>query len=106
LTNAIDYVTGLIQSQDHFFGPALNRPFVTTDLRRLGLEFAVPIFVVQGTEDDYTPAALSRAYVEDLRAPDKEFVPIEGAGHFALVSRPDVFLSAMNERLRRVHQRK
>jgi pimeloyl-ACP methyl ester carboxylesterase len=104
--NTIDFVSGLIQSQNHFFGPALDRSFVTTDLRRLGLEFAVPIFVVQGTEDDYTPAALSRAYLEELRAPDKEFVPIDGAGHFALVSRPDAFLNAMNERLRRVHQRK
>jgi pimeloyl-ACP methyl ester carboxylesterase len=106
LANTYDFVTGLIQSQNHFFGPAMNRPFVTTDLRQLGLEFAVPIFVVQGTEDDYTPAALSRAYVEELRAPDKEFIPIDGAGHFALVSRPDAFLNAMKERLRRVHQRK
>jgi pimeloyl-ACP methyl ester carboxylesterase len=95
-----DFVSGLIQSQIHFFGLAMNRPFVTADLRRLGLEFDVPIFVIQGTEDDYTPAALSRAYVEALHAPKKEFVAIEGAGHFAIVSRPDEFLNAMKARLR------
>ena len=97
-----NFVSGLIQSQTHFFGPAMNRPFVTADLRRLGLEFDVPIFVIQGTEDDYTPAALSRAYVDALHAPTKAFVPMEGAGHFAIVSRPDEFLSAMKARLRQL----
>ena len=80
----------------------MDRLFVTTDLRRLGLEFDVPIFVIQGTEDDYTPAALSRAYVEALHAPTKEFIAIDGAGHFAIVSRPDEFLNAMKERLRQL----
>lgn len=100
LTDTRNFVSGLIQSQNHFFGPAMNRSFVAADLRQLGLEFEVPIFVIQGTEDDYTPAALSRAYVDALHAPRKEFVPIDGAGHFAIVSRPDEFLNAMKARLR------
>ena len=54
----------------------MNGPFINEDLKRLGFEFAVPIFVVQGTEDDYTPAALSRAYVDWLCASDKEFIPM------------------------------
>jgi len=100
LADTRNFVSGLLQSQNHFFGPAMNRPFVTQDLRRLGLEFEVPVFVIQGTEDDYTPAALSRAYLDALHAPAKEFVPIDGAGHFAIVSRPAEFLNAMNARLR------
>jgi pimeloyl-ACP methyl ester carboxylesterase len=99
LADTRDFVSGLIQSQNHFFGPAMDKPFVTADLRRLGVEFDVPIFVIEGTEDDYTPAALSRAYVDALTAPRKEFIPIDGAGHFAIVSRPDEFLGAMNARL-------
>jgi pimeloyl-ACP methyl ester carboxylesterase len=102
LADTRNFVSGLIQSQNHFFGSAMNRPFVTTDLRSLGLEFDVPVFVIQGAEDDYTPAALSRAYVDALHAPAKEFVPIEGAGHFAIVSRPDEFLNAMKVRLRQL----
>ena len=102
LTDTRDFVSGLLQSQNHFFGPAMNRSFVAADLRQLGLEFEVPIFVIQGTEDDYTPAALSRAYVDALHAPRKEFVPIDGAGHFAIVSRPDEFLDAMKARLRQI----
>ena len=105
LTDTYDFVSGLIQSQNHFFGPSMNGPFIHADLKRLGFEFAVPIFVVQGTEDDYTPAALSRAYVDGLSAPDKEFIPIEGAGHFAIVSRADEFSSAMTGRLRRLSRR-
>jgi len=102
LTDNYDFVSGLIQSQNHFFGRSMNGPFIDADLRRLGAEFAVPIFVVQGTEDDYTPAALSRAYVGGLSAPDKEFIAIDGAGHFAIVSRGDEFLTAMKARLRRI----
>jgi pimeloyl-ACP methyl ester carboxylesterase len=101
LADTYDFVSGLIQSQNHFFGPSMNGPFIDADLERLGLEFAVPIFVVQGTEDDYTPAAVSRAYVDGLSAPDKEFIPIDGAGHFAIVSRGDEFLAAMKTRLLR-----
>ena len=69
------------------------------DLRRLGLDFEVPIFVVQGTGDDFTPAALSRAYIQDISAPEKGFMPIEGAGHLALVSRNEEFLEAMKDAL-------
>ena len=68
---------------------------------RLGLAFEVPVFVIQGTEDDYTPAALSRAFVDALTAPRKEFVALEGAGHMAIVSRPSEFLNAMKARVRR-----
>jgi pimeloyl-ACP methyl ester carboxylesterase len=79
----------------------MKGPFATADLRRLGLEFEVPVFVIEGTEDDYTPAALSRAYIDALTAPQKEFVAIDGAGHFAIVTRSNEFLNAMKTRLRR-----
>jgi pimeloyl-ACP methyl ester carboxylesterase len=82
----------------HFFGPA--GPMTTMDLRRLGPDFAVPIFVVQGTEDDYTPAELSRAFVDQISAPNKAFIPLEGAGHFALTEHSDEFLRILVERVR------
>ena len=100
LTDIYDFVTGLTQSQNHFLGADMQGPFATADLRRL-LEFEVPVFVIQGTDDDYTPAALSRAYIDALTAPQKEFVAIDGAGHLAIVSRSNEFLNAMKTRLRR-----
>jgi pimeloyl-ACP methyl ester carboxylesterase len=80
----------------------MDRPFVNTDLRRLGHRFEVPVFVVQGLEDDYTPPEVSRNYLDWIDAPVKEFVGLEGAGHFALVSRASEFLAIMKERLRRL----
>jgi pimeloyl-ACP methyl ester carboxylesterase len=93
-------LSGMMQSQDHFFGPAMNGPFMNLDLRKLGDQFDLPMFVVEGTEDDFTPAALSRAYVEWLKAPQKVFVPIEGAGHLALITRGDAFLKIVTDRVR------
>ena len=65
---------------------------MAADLFKSGQQFQVPVFVIQGTEDDFTPAAISRAYVERLTAPRKEFLAIEGAGHMAIISRADEFL--------------
>ena len=100
LRDMSDLVRGLLRSQEHFFGASMDGPFLDTDLRRLGPRFEVPIFVVQGTEDDYTPPELSRSYVEWIDAPVKEFVGLEGAGHFALVSHAAAFLGVMQDRLR------
>ena len=54
---------------------------------------------VQGSEDDFTPAALAKDYLERLTAPRKAYVSIEGAGHMALVRNNDAFLAALNEHI-------
>jgi pimeloyl-ACP methyl ester carboxylesterase len=66
------------------------------DLRGV-LDYPVPFFVIEGTEDDITPAALSRAYVDVITAPQKVFIPIEGAGHSAVTEQPLEFLAALNQ---------
>jgi len=40
--------------------------------------FVLAIFVIQGTEDVWTPADFSRAFVANLRAPEKAFIPNRG----------------------------
>jgi pimeloyl-ACP methyl ester carboxylesterase len=105
LRDMYDSLSGMMQSQDHFFGPTMKGPFANTDLRRLGNRFELPVFVIEGTEDDYTPADLSRAWVDGLSAPAKAFIPIEGAGHLALITRGDEFLSAMLDSVRPVASR-
>lgn len=65
----------------------------------LGPEFSIPMFVFQG-EEDFTATALARHYVESLKAPRKEFVPIKGAGHFAVFIRSDQFLQELIMRVR------
>ena len=51
----------------------------------LGLAFQVPMFFFQGEDDLNTPTALVREYAARIRAPRKEFVPIPGADHLAIV---------------------
>lgn len=65
----------------------------------LGLDFAVPMFFFEGTEDFTTPTALARQYLASLQAPRKEFVPIEG-GHFAVFMNSDQFLKELVARVR------
>jgi pimeloyl-ACP methyl ester carboxylesterase len=62
--------------------------------KELGLDFRVPIFFFQGTEDFTSPTALARQYLDTIKAPRKEFVPISG-GHFAVFMNSDQFLSEL-----------
>jgi pimeloyl-ACP methyl ester carboxylesterase len=61
-------------------------------------EFSVPVFVIQGTDDFTTPASLARTFVDSVRAPHKEFIPIEG-GHFAVFMKQEMFLDALLTRV-------
>ena len=65
-----------------------------------GLAFSVPIFCFQGAEDFTTPTALARECFDAIPAPRKEFVPIPGAGHFAVLMHSDEFLAELVSRVR------
>ena len=70
------------------------------DARALGLKFAVPVFIFNGEEDNVTPAALAKAYFDEIEAPRKGFVALAGAGHTAVITEPDVFLRELVARVR------
>ena len=70
----------------------------TLNPTKLAGEFAVPIVVIQGSEDFTTPTSLARSWVDSIKAPRKAFTLIEG-GHFAVFMKPQAFL---NELVRRV----
>jgi len=63
-------------------------------MKDLGLEFTVPIFFFQGTEDFTTPTQLARQFLNAIKAPRKEFVLIPG-GHFAVFMNSDQFLKEL-----------
>jgi pimeloyl-ACP methyl ester carboxylesterase len=63
--------------------------------KQLGLEFAIPMFFIQGAEDFTTPTALARSYLDSIKAPRKEFVTINGGGHFAVFMHSDQFLQEL-----------
>jgi pimeloyl-ACP methyl ester carboxylesterase len=61
--------------------------------------FAVPVFVIQGSEDFTTPISLAKEFVDGVRAPDKAFVTIPG-GHFAVFMNSSEFLKELGAVLR------
>jgi pimeloyl-ACP methyl ester carboxylesterase len=69
------------------------------DSAALGGEFAAPVFVIQGAEDFTTPTSLARSFVASIYAPRKEFVSIEGGGHFAVFMKSDAFLNELVTRV-------
>ncbi len=70
-------------------------PFLTTfDVRTLGEDFALPIVVIQGRDDHVVSFEAARAWVGELKAPAKAFVPIDG-GHFACFTNPEGFVGAL-----------
>jgi pimeloyl-ACP methyl ester carboxylesterase len=68
-------------------------------MKELGLEFRVPMFFFQGAEDFTCPTALAKQYLGAIKAPRKEFVPIDG-GHFAVFTHSDQFLQELVTRVR------
>ena len=69
------------------------------EAKSLGGEFALPVFVIQGAEDFTTPTSLARGFVDSIRAPRKEFVALDGGGHFAIFMKQDLFLKELVARV-------
>lgn len=86
------WVRGLMASETHFRGDDMKGPAASTNLREGSPAFGVPMYFIQGTEDDIAPLSQVTGFVDWLRAPDKKLVTIEGAGHNAITSRPEEFL--------------
>jgi pimeloyl-ACP methyl ester carboxylesterase len=88
----VNYFRGVIAGDD-FFGQSLDGPLMGVDLPALGTDFSIPFFVVEGAEDDITPASLAKAYFDHISAPRKAFLLMQDAGHMALLTKSDAFLT-------------
>jgi pimeloyl-ACP methyl ester carboxylesterase len=75
-------------------------PMLQSDLGSLGPDFSIPLFFFEGADDLVTPIEPARAYFEQVRAPQKEFVPFKGGDHFIPFDRPDEFLAQLIEHVR------
>lgn len=94
------FLSGVVASQNHFLGPDMDGELTKVDLTAGTKEFAIPFFIIQGADDDITPAELAQAYVGEIAAPQKAYIPIEEAGHLALITHTKEFLGVMNQRVR------
>ena len=87
--DAADWVAG-----GAFSIPKLIPAIFGLDLPKLGDDFALPMFVIQGREDRVTSFDAARDWVEHLHAPAKGFIPIDG-GHFACFTNGPGFAFAL-----------
>jgi pimeloyl-ACP methyl ester carboxylesterase len=60
---------------------ALRYDIQTFDAERLGLDFQVPMFFLQGERDLYTVTSEVQDYAAKIQAPTKAFLTIAGGGH-------------------------
>jgi pimeloyl-ACP methyl ester carboxylesterase len=77
----------------------LDPTLVTIDARAGGYELPIPFFVIQGRDDNRTSPDAARAFVDQVRAPAKGYTAIDG-GHFAFVTNPAGFLTALSRDMR------
>jgi len=91
LTDVLNYFKGVLGGDD-YYGQSLDGPMMREDLPALGSDFSIPIFIVQGAEDDVTPTSLAKTYFDQITAPRKSFLLMPHAGHMALLTRSDDFL--------------
>jgi pimeloyl-ACP methyl ester carboxylesterase len=85
---------------DTFIGPTMSGPAMKVDLKTLGPDFAIPIFVFEGPDDYITSPDLAKAYVDEINAPQKAFLLLPAGGHFAVFTHSEDFLKEMNSRVR------
>jgi pimeloyl-ACP methyl ester carboxylesterase len=60
--------------------------------------FALPVFVIQGSEDFTAPTSLAKTFVDAVEAPRKSFVTIKG-GHFAAFMNSSEFITEVTQLL-------
>jgi pimeloyl-ACP methyl ester carboxylesterase len=80
-------------------GSALIGTSVITDLPATATNFKIPYYVIQGRHDLFAPTPLAKAYFDKVSAPEKQFVEIEDAGHFALATHQAEVIAALKAML-------
>ncbi|ONH24445.1 alpha/beta fold hydrolase [Pseudofrankia asymbiotica] len=90
LVDAWNWLRGFREVRDAMF-----EEFMRFDARQLGTSFEVPFHLIQGAEDVVTLTAPAVSYFEQVRAPAKKLVLLDGASHFCAFTHPAAFLDAL-----------
>lgn len=65
------------------------------DARTLGSDYQVPVYYILGDLDWVTPSVMAVEFFENIQAPNKQLVMIEGAGHMTMLDEPSDFCEAV-----------
>lgn len=87
-------------SFEQLWGMTLSGPLTQVDLRTLGNDFAIPVYVIQGEHDLWATPELAQAYVDGIRTPDKAFIIAPGAGHDFSQNAMELIGQVLDERVR------
>lgn len=87
-------------SFEHFFGLTLSGPLEDIDLPALGMNFAIPIIIIQGQEDLTALPELAKAYFDSIKAPRKRFYLVPGTGHEASLPELNLMVKVLVEQVR------
>ena len=95
-----DYEGGEDYSFLKFVGYKGDGMFSTVDFPATANKFAIPVFFVQGAEDLLTMPEITRKYVDNITAPQKEYIVVPRAGHDPNLPFIEAQLKLLNERVR------
>lgn len=74
----------------------------TFDFSTLGPDLEVPVFVIQGADNDTAPTPMAQAWLERIHAPQKLFLAIPVAGNHAIETHTEAFLALLDQHVRPV----
>ena len=94
-----DYEGGEDYSFIHFVGMKGDGMLSQLDLPKLGTDFAIPMFFVEGAHDLVAPPELAQRYYESIRAPQKGLVLLERVGHDPNQDMMDAQYKILKERI-------
>ncbi|MDB4913852.1 MAG: proline imino-peptidase [Gemmatimonadetes bacterium] len=78
-----------------FSAASLLHEMMTLDVRTSGMDFKVPFVLIEAENDVLDPTPLALEYFRGVTAPAKQLVVLSGAGHNAVMMKPDVFLAEL-----------
>lgn len=74
---------------------ALLAEMMSLDIRKRGTSFKTPFILIEAERDVLDPTPLALEYFQSIDAPAKRLAILEGAGHNAVMMKPDVFLAEL-----------
>ncbi|MES2259615.1 MAG: alpha/beta hydrolase [Pseudomonadota bacterium] len=94
------YEEGEEYSYLQFIGMQNDGMYSKVDLPKLGTDFKVPVYFIQGTQDLLTTADVTRRYFDSIGAPDKDLIMVPQAGHDPNTPLIDAQYKLLMERVR------
>jgi len=94
LLNDLDWFRGQFFSVDTLL-PDLSK----VNFADLGYDYRVPIFLLEGRHDPFTPSSVARDFFDKMNDPDKHFEWFENSGHFPFLEESQKFNDALVQRV-------